>query len=517
LPETAVEKFLHKRALHWGAFIEQIVSVLVAPGPRHQQLEDNFARVHAVTLTLMRICGQHNIGLNLKSPAVESPPELPTNGRIQMMKRCKLGLQCVLMFLTASAALAEGSSAAQIDTGDTAWMLAAAALVMLMTPGLALFYSGMVHRKNVLGTMMHSFILLGLITVQWMLWGYSLSFGPDIKSVIGSLKWFALSGVTAEPNPDYAATIPHNVFMIYQMMFAIITPALIFGAVAERIKFSAMLLFSLLWATLVYDPICHWVWGVGGWIRNLGALDFAGGTVVHISSGVSALVGAVVLGGRRGDRKLEPHNMTLTILGAGILWFGWFGFNGGSALAAGGLAGTAFVNTHIASAAATLAWAGVEWLQRGKPSVLGAASGCVAGLVAITPAAGFVTPVGALCIGLLGGTICCFGITIKNKFGFDDTLDAFGIHGIGGTVGALLTGVFCTVAVNSGGADGLFYGNPKQLVTQAVGVGATIVYSVVGTWILLKIVDALVGLRVSHEEEEQGLDWTQHGESGYNL
>jgi Amt family ammonium transporter len=416
-----------------------------------------------------------------------------------------------------SAAFAGETTPSKVDTGDTAWMLASAALVMLMTPGLALFYSGMVHRKNVLGTMMHSYILLGLITVQWMLWGYSLSFGPDIHSVIGSLKWFALSGVGAEPNPDYAPTIPHNVFMIYQMMFAIITPALIFGSVAERMKFSAMIIFSLLWATLVYDPICHWVWGVGGWLRNRGALDFAGGTVVHISSGVSALVCAFVLGARRGDRKLEPHNMTLTILGAGILWFGWFGFNGGSALASGGLAGTAFVNTHIASATATLAWVFIEWLQRGKPSVLGAASGCVGGLVAITPAAGFVTPVGALCIGFLGGAACYYGVTIKNKFGFDDTLDTFGVHGVGGIVGALLTGVFCTVAVNSAGANGLFYGNPKQLVSQAIGVGATFLYSFVMTWILLKVVGAMVGLRVTHEEEEQGLDWTQHGESGYNL
>ena len=433
------------------------------------------------------------------------------------MRRFQSWIWCVWMLLMASTAFGEQATVAKVDTGDTAWMLASAALVMLMTPGLALFYSGMVHRKNVLGTMMHSYILLGLITVQWMLWGYSLSFGPDIRSLIGSLKWVALSGVGAQPNPDYAPTIPHNVFMIYQMMFAIITPALIFGATAERMKFSAMVVFSLLWATLVYDPICHWVWGVGGWIRNLGALDFAGGTVVHISSGFSALVAALVLGARRGDRKLEPHNMTLTVLGAGILWFGWFGFNGGSALGASGLAGTAFVNTHIASAAATLAWIFIEWWQRGKPSVLGVASGCVAGLVAITPAAGFVAPVGALCIGLLGGAACYVGVTLKNRFRFDDTLDTFGVHGVGGMVGALLTGVFCTVAVNSGGANGLFYGNPKQLLPQAIGVGVTITYSVVVTWILLKVVDAVIGLRVTHEEEEQGLDWTQHGESGYNL
>ena len=434
------------------------------------------------------------------------------------MKRIFQVVWCVFfLFLLSGAAWAQEPVTARVDTGDTAWVLASAALVMLMTPGLALFYSGMVHRKNVLGTMMHSFILLGLITVQWMLWGYSLSFGPDIGHFIGGLKWFALCGVGPEPNPDYAATIPHSAFMIYQMMFAIITPALIFGAVAERMKFSAMVIFSLLWATLVYDPICHSVWAVGGWIRNLGALDFAGGTVVHISSGVSALVAALVLGARRGDRKLEPHNMTLTILGAGILWFGWFGFNGGSALGAGGLTATAFTNTHIASACAGLSWIFVEWLQRGKPSVLGAASGCVAGLVAITPAAGFVTPVGALVIGLAGGAVCYYGVTIKGRMGYDDTLDAFGVHGVGGTVGALLTGLFCTTAANAAGANGLFYGNPRQLLVQAIGVGATILYSVVMTFILLKLIDAMMGLRVTAEEEEQGLDWTQHGESGYNL
>jgi Amt family ammonium transporter len=433
------------------------------------------------------------------------------------MKHCWAVLSFALGLWCAGSAWADEVAGPQIDTGDTAWVLASAALVMLMTPGLALFYSGMVHRKNVLGTMMHSFILLGVITVQWMLWGYSLSFGPDVGSIIGSLKWFALNGVGPEPNADYAGTIPHNTFMIYQMMFAIITPALIFGAVAERMKFSAMLVFSVLWATLVYNPICHWVWAVGGWIRSLGALDFAGGTVVHISSGISALVCALVLGARRGDRKLEPHNMTLTILGAGLLWFGWFGFNGGSALGANGLAATAFVNTHIAAAAAALAWATVEWAQRGKPSVLGAASGCVAGLVAITPAAGFVTPVGALFMGLIGGAVCYFGVTVKNRFGFDDTLDAFGVHGVGGTIGALLTGLFCTTAVNAAGANGLFFGNPKQLVSQGIGVSATIVYSVVVTWILLKLLDATMGLRVSPEEEEQGLDTTQHGETGYNL
>jgi len=422
----------------------------------------------------------------------------------------------VAFFGTTAFAWADAAPA-KIDTGDTAWVLVSAALVMLMTPGLAFFYGGMVRRKHVLGTIMQSYALLAVITVQWVLIGYSLAFGPDVGSVIGTLGWFGLKGVGAAPNPDYAATIPHSAFMIFQMMFAIITPALIYGAVAERMKFSAMLVFSLLWATLVYDPICHWVWNVGGWLNKMHALDFAGGTVVHISSGITALVCALVLGARVGTRKMEPHNMTLTVLGAGLLWFGWFGFNGGSALGANGLASQAFINTHIASAAAALSWMLVEWWQRGKPSVLGVASGCVAGLVVITPAAGFVTVTGALCLGLIGGAVCYYGVTVKNKLGFDDTLDTFGVHGVGGTVGALLTGVFATTVVNSAGANGLLAGNAKQLLIQAIGVGATIVYAVVVSWILLKIVDATIGLRVSPEEEEQGLDWTQHGESGYNM
>ncbi len=437
------------------------------------------------------------------------------------MRRSLFWMWFGLSVLAAASAFGQAAPLAQpglkVDSGDTAWVLASAALVMLMTPGLAFFYCGMVRRKHVLGTIMQSFALLAVVTVQWMLWGYSLAFGPDVGSVIGNLSWFGLYGVGSAPNPDYAATIPHQAFMIFQMMFAIITPALIFGAVAERMKFSSMLLFSLLWATFVYDPICHWVWNAGGWLHKLGALDFAGGTVVHISSGMTALVAAVVLGARRGERKMEPHNMTLTVLGAGLLWFGWFGFNAGSALGANGVAVQAFVNTHVASAAAALSWMFVEWKFRGKPSVLGIASGCVAGLVAITPAAGFVTVRGALIIGLLGGVACYFGVTVKNKLGFDDTLDTFGIHGIGGMLGALLTGVFATTIVNPAGAQGLYRGNSKQLLVQAVGVAATVVYAIIVSWILLKIVDAIMGLRVTSEEEEQGLDWTQHGESGYNL
>ena len=428
----------------------------------------------------------------------------------------KFWLGLIVFFGMASWVWADGAPA-KIDSGDTTWVLVSAALVMLMTPGLAFFYCGMVARKHVLGTIMQSYALLAVITVQWVLIGYSLAFGPDVGSVIGTLAWFGLKGVGAAPNPDYAATIPHSAFMIFQMMFAVITPALIYGAVAERMKFSAMLVFSLLWTTLVYDPVCHWVWNVGGWLHKLNALDFAGGTVVHISSGMTALVCALVLGARVGHRKMEPHNMTLTVLGAGLLWFGWFGFNGGSALAANGLAAQAFINTHIASAAAAMSWMFVEWWKRGKPSVLGVVSGCVAGLVAITPGAGYVTFTGALCIGLIGGVVCYYGVTVKNKFGFDDTLDTFGVHGVGGTFGALLTGVFATTVVNSAGANGLLSGNGKQLLIQAAGVGATILYAVVVSWILLKIVDATIGLRVTPEEEEQGLDWTQHGESGYNL
>jgi Amt family ammonium transporter len=425
------------------------------------------------------------------------------------MRKSNMWVLCVAALLMMAGRVWAADDAPKIDSGDTAWILVSSALVLLMTPGLAFFYSGMVHRKNVLGSIMQCFSLMGLITVQWVVIGYTLSFGDDIGSFIGNFKYLLLRGVGAEPGP-FAATIPHNLFMVFQMMFAIITPALIFGAVAERMKFSAMLVFSLLWATLVYNPICHWVWG-GGWLGKLHAMDFAGGTVVHISSGFSALVCALVLGARRGDRKLEPHNLTLTVLGAGLLWFGWFGFNGGSSLAANGAGASAFVNTHIAAATAALVWMLVEWRLRGKPSMLGVASGCVAGLVAITPAAGFVTPGGSLIIGALAGLVCLYGVTVKNKFGFDDTLDVFGIHGLGGTLGALLTGVFCVkVAVENGGMG-------NQVLVQAISVVATIAYAMVVTWILLKIIDAIMGLRISPEEEEQGLDTTQHGESGYNL
>ncbi len=408
----------------------------------------------------------------------------------------------------------------KIDSGDTAWMLTSSALVLLMTaPGLALFYGGLVRRKNALGTIMHSFIILALITIQWVLWGYSLAFGPDKGGIIGGLDWIGLRGVGLEPNADYGATIPHQAFMVYQMMFAVITPALITGAFAERMKFSSFLVFTLLWATFIYDPLAHWVWAVGGWMRNLGALDFAGGTVVHISSGVSALAAALIIGRRRGypHEPMAPHNLTMTVTGASLLWFGWFGFNAGSAIAANQLATSAFVVTHLATAAAALAWMFTEWSSRGKPTVLGAASGAVAGLVAITPASGFVGPMPAIVIGVGAGVFCYAACMLKARLGYDDSLDVVGVHGIGGTWGALATGLFASKAVNSAGADGLFFGNPKQLWIQAIAVLATWVLAFVGTVIILKAVDAVMGLRVTQEEEQTGIDLSQHEENAYAL
>ena len=408
-----------------------------------------------------------------------------------------------------------------INSGDTAWVLMSTALVMMMTaPGLAFFYGGLVRRKNVLATMMQSFFFLCMISIQWILWGYSLSFGPDKGHIIGSLAWFGLKGVGMAPNPDYASTIPHLLFMVYQMMFAVITPALITGAFAERMKFSAYVIFGLLWATLVYDPVCHWVWGAGGWLRNKGALDFAGGTVVHVSSGISALVCALVLGKRRGYGRepMPPHNLPLTILGAALLWFGWFGFNAGSALAANELAVSAFIATNTAAAAAALTWMFIEWKAIGKPTILGGATGAVAGLVAITPAAGFVSPMSSICIGILVSFVCYTAVAvIKLKLAYDDSLDAFGVHGVGGTVGALATGLFAQKAINTAGNNGLLFGNPSQFIVQAIGVGATMIYAVAVTFILLKVIDAVIGLRVPDAEETIGLDITQHEESAYNL
>jgi Amt family ammonium transporter len=421
--------------------------------------------------------------------------------------------------LASSAAAAQTAPAPKVDTGDTAWVLISTALVMLMTPGLALFYGGMVRRKNVLGTIMQSFIALGVMSILWVLYGYSLSFGPDVGHLIGNLDWIGLKGVGLEPNTDYAPTIPHQAFMIFQMMFAVITPALITGAIAERFKFSTYLVFLVLWATFVYFPLAHWVWGVGGWIRNLGALDFAGGLVVHISSGVSALAAAIVVGKRKGYGRepMMPHNITMTLIGAALLWFGWFGFNGGSAVASGSLATSAFVVTHIATAAAALSWMFAEWKHRGKPTALGAASGAVAGLVAITPASGFVGPMSSIIIGLAAGVICYQAVNLKSKFGYDDSLDVVGVHGVGGTWGAIATGLFASKAVNSAGNDGLFFGNPSLLMNQLISIGAAWVYSFVITVIILKALDATMGLRVDDQAEFVGLDHAQHGESGYTL
>ena len=407
----------------------------------------------------------------------------------------------------------------EINTGDTAWVLVSAALVLLMTPGLALFYGGMVRKKNVVGTLMQSFIVIALISVQWVLWGYSLAFSPGESGLIGGLSWVGLRGVGLEPNPAYAATIPHQAFMVFQLMFAVITPALITGAFAERMKFKTFLVFILLWATLVYDPIAFWVWNPEGWLRKLGALDFAGGTVVHISSGVSALAAAVVLGKRLGYGRepMEAHNISMSVLGAGLLWFGWFGFNAGSALGAGALATSAFVVTNTAGAMGALAWMFTAWAMTGKASLLGAASGAVVGLVAITPASGFVGPMGALAIGGGAGVLCYLAVRFRNRRNVDDSLDVWACHGIGGTWGALATGIFAIAAINPAGADGLLSGNARQLAVQALAVAVVWVYAFVMTWVILKVLDRVMGVRVSPVEELVGLDLSQHSEAGYRL
>jgi Amt family ammonium transporter len=391
---------------------------------------------------------------------------------------------------------------------------------MLMTlPGLAFFYGGLVRKKNVLSILMQCGIMVCVISLQWVVFGYSLAFGPG-KGFWGGLQWLGLNGVGLQPYTDYAGTIPHQAFMIFQAMFAVITPALIIGAFAERMKFSAFLVFSILWATFVYDPVAHWVWGMGGWLRNLGALDFAGGTVVHINAGVAAIVTALVLGRRKGygASPIPPHNLPFTVLGAGLLRFGWFGFNAGSALAANGLAVSAFVTTNTAAAAAGLAWALLEWIHNGKPTTLGVATGLVAGLVAITPAAGFVSVIPAIIIGVMVSVICFIMVAfVKPKLGYDDSLDAFGVHGVGGIWGALATGLFASKAINPAGADGLFYGNPHQFVTQLIAVGITIGYSLIMTLVICKIVDVLFGIRVKEKDEIMGLDLTQHKEGAYTV
>lgn len=413
---------------------------------------------------------------------------------------------------------AQGPNA--IDSGDTTWLLISTALVMLMTPGLALFYGGMVRRKNVLATIMQSFVIMSVIGLQWILWGYSLAFGPDKWGVIGGLEWFGLAGVDLNGSHDYAPTVPHLAFIIFQGMFAVITPALITGAFAERMKFSSFLVFTVLWATFVYDPIAHWVWGDGGWLGNLGAVDFAGGTVVHISSGLGALAAVIVIGRRTGYLRssMNPHNLPITILGAALLWFGWFGFNAGSALTAGTLAALAFVATNTATCAAVLTWIFIEWKFAGKPTALGAATGAIAGLVAITPAAGFVGPLSAIAIGIGAGIFCYIAVAvIKPKLGYDDSLDVFGVHGVGGIWGALATGLFASTIANPDGVNGLFFGNPSQLWLQLQAVLVTAVYAFVVTYILIKVIDVVMGLRVSEEDEILGLDITQHHESGYTI
>ena len=409
-----------------------------------------------------------------------------------------------------------------MNTGDTAWILMSSVLVLGMTiPGLAFFYGGLVRRKNVLSILMQCFIIVCIISLQWVLFGYSLAFGPDTGcGIIGSLKWAGLHAVGGQPNADYAATLPHQVFMIFQAMFAIITPALIIGAFAERMKFSAFLVFTLLWSTLVYDPLAHWVWGTGGWLRGLGALDFAGGIVVHVSSGVSALTLAILLGKRCGydSRPFRPHNLPFTVLGAALLWFGWFGFNAGSALGANELAANAFVTTHVATAAAGFTWALIEWRHHGAPTVLGVVTGAVAGLVAITPACGFVNAMNAILIGMLVAVFCYVAVVwLKAKLGYDDALDAFGVHGVGGIWGTIATGLFAEKAINAAGANGLFFGNPRQLLVQLLLVVIAPIFAAVMTWILFKVVDGWIGMRVEKQDEIVGLDLTQQSESAYTV
>jgi Amt family ammonium transporter len=434
------------------------------------------------------------------------------------IKKLKKHWKYFLLAATLLAVLTGTVQAAEepkIDTGDTAWILISTALVMLMIPAVGLFYGGMVRKKNALSTIMFSFAILALISLQWVLVGYTLSFGPDIGGIIGSLKWSGLTGVGAAPNADYAATIPALAFMMFQGMFAIITVSLITGAFVERIKFSAFLVFSLLWATLVYDPIAHWVWGAGGWLRGMGALDFAGGTVVHVSAGAAALAFAIVIGARKGfgNQPMEPHNIPMTILGAVLLWFGWFGFNAGSALASNGLAASAFVVTNTAASAAALTWTLLSWYHK-RPSVLGTATGAVVGLVAITPASGFVTPLAAIAIGAIAAVLSYYAMLLRMKSKIDESLDVWACHGVGGTWGAIATGIFATAAVNTAGS-GLIDGNAGQVVTQIIAVAATGIYAFIATFMLAKVIDATIGLRVRDEEEAVGLDVAQHAEKAY--
>ena len=419
-------------------------------------------------------------------------------------------------FLSIFADAALAAEAGGIDKADTAWVLASTALVMIMIPGVGLFYGGMVRKKNALSTMIFSFAILALISVQWVLFGYSLAFGPDVGGIIGNLHWAGLSGVGQQPNTDYAATIPALAFMIFQAMFAIIAVALITGAFVERIKFSAVLLFSLLWATLVYDPIAHWVWGAGGWLRNMGVLDFAGGAVVHISAGASALAVALVIGKRQGFGKhpMEPHNIPITVLGAALLWFGWFGFNAGSAVTSDGLAANAFVATNTAGGVAALVWILLSWYYK-KPSALGIATGAVVGLAAVTPASGFVTPMAAMVIGAVAAVLSYYAMLFRMRRNVDESLDVWACHGVGGAWGIIAAGIFATSLVNPAGS-GLIDGHAGQILTQAIAVAATSVYAFIVTLILAKVIDATMGLRVRDDEEAVGLDLSQHAERAYS-
>ncbi len=446
-----------------------------------------------------------------------------------------IGAAAALLALPCASAMAADGAAPKVDGGDTAWVLISAALVMLMTPGLAFFYGGLVRRKNVLSVLMQCFMILCLVSIQWVLVGYSLAFGPDAggHGLIGTLDWFGLAGVGLKPYAAYSPTVPHLAFMVFQMMFAVITPALIIGAFAERVRFSAFCVFSVAWTTFIYDPVAHWVWSDGGFMGVLrpggwGALDFAGGTVVHINAGMAALAAALYLGKRQGfpGKMSPPHSLPLAVLGAAMLWFGWFGFNAGSALGAGGLAASAFVATHVATAGAALTWAALDWIKHKRPTTLGMITGAVGGLVAITPAAGYVTPLGAVCIGIGAGLLPWLAVTfLKVRLGYDDTLDAFGVHGVGGIWGAIATGLFATAAVNpfpwsdpaGTGNNGLFYGNPVQLLTQIKAVALTMAFSFSGSLLLFWLVDKTLKLRVTEHEERVGLDLTEHSEAGYTI
>lgn len=440
---------------------------------------------------------------------------VPRNGGILLGSVLGLAL-----FTTGVAAeeVSPASPSTMIDSGDTAWILASSALVLVMiVPGLALFYSGLVRSKNAIGTIMHSFIILCVVSLIWVLCGYSLAFGPDRGGVIGGLDWAGLSGVGPAPHPTYGPTIPHQAFMMFQLLFAAFTTALIAGAAAERMRFSAVLVFTTLWAIFIYCPVAHWIWG-NGWLSRLGALDFAGGAVVHVNSGAAALACALALGRRRGWRTdyMPPHNLPFTLVGTGLLWFGWLGFNGGSALGANAIAAGALVATHLAAVTAALVWMTVEWMHRGKPTVLGVASGAVAGLACVTPGAGYVGPLSAVLIGAAAGVLSYFAIVCRGRIGYDDALDVVGIYGVGGIVGVLATGLLASKTINPAGADGLFFGNPSLFGIQALTVFAVGVFSFVGTFLILKLVDGLIGLRITPEEEATGLDLSQHSERAYS-